>query len=111
MVNTCLSSSYYLSKSYDVLEQNLCTNAFPVRLADSSEDLFQLPEERPEIRKQVKAPQPSTTDEPGSIVGQPRKRTASNAELDAPTAKKPKVDEAGTILLDDDDDDDDVEIL
>lgn len=43
------------------------------------------------------------------IVGQSRKRTASNAELESPGNKKVKVDVNGTIHLDDDDDD--LEIL
>lgn len=71
---------------------------------------YELPKDRPVIRLQVKAPEPTETNGQGSIAGESRKRTASNADLDVPDSKKSKVDAAGTILLDEDDDDD-LEIL
>jgi hypothetical protein len=80
------------------------------RSEGNSEMTYQLPKDRPVVRKQVKAPQPEDKTEQSSIVGVSRKRTASTADLDIPETKKPKVDAAGTILLDDDDDDD-LEIL
>lgn len=44
-------------------------------------------------------------------VRESRKRTASNAELDAPDFKKIKTDATGTVLLDEDEDDDDDLVL